>query len=387
MRRLLAPLLLAGCFSPSVDEGAECSPQGACPPGQTCAADLRCYAEAPPFRIRRRIDVHPTAITSALRDHTMAVVLRGDPSLAEHARDDGLDLHFTDADGTSELAFEVESFDRAAGDLVAWVRVPVLDLEDSLYLEYAGDPHERPEPSAAWHERYLAVWHGASAEPLTDSTVHHNDGQSEEAQAPAPVAGVAAGGLAFDGVDDRVAIEEAVPLVALSETTSLVVSMWVEVADGAGDSDVALGRGAQSGSEAGFGFQLGRGEWLVRLRGTGFADTLFASFGDGAALAGRWVLLGAVIVHRSQAQQSFDVTASVDGEDAGEGYWRCESGCVLDLGGPLGLGHPDAPFLGSLDEIRIVDRALGGENLRAEHENLSDPESFYTVGPDEAIPL
>jgi hypothetical protein len=39
-----------------------------------------------------------------------------------------------------------------------------------------------------------------------------------------------------------------------------------------------------------------------------------------------------------------------------------------------------------VDEVRIIDRTAGPEDLRAELENLSDPESFYTVGPEETLP-
>jgi len=37
--------LLAGCYSPSVHEGAPCGPGGECPSGQACRADGRCYSD------------------------------------------------------------------------------------------------------------------------------------------------------------------------------------------------------------------------------------------------------------------------------------------------------------------------------------------------------
>ena len=46
--------------------------------------------------------------------HNDAVVLRGDEGLAAHAAEDGLDIHFTDAEDANELAFEVE--DLATGE-------------------------------------------------------------------------------------------------------------------------------------------------------------------------------------------------------------------------------------------------------------------------------
>lgn len=48
MRRamLLALSALAACFSPDYPDGLTCETGGGCPPGQTCAADNRCYREA-----------------------------------------------------------------------------------------------------------------------------------------------------------------------------------------------------------------------------------------------------------------------------------------------------------------------------------------------------
>jgi len=52
-RRLVlvfVPALLAGCFSPTYQDGAfECGPAGDCPPGFTCAQDNLCYQHLPPF--------------------------------------------------------------------------------------------------------------------------------------------------------------------------------------------------------------------------------------------------------------------------------------------------------------------------------------------------
>lgn len=392
---LLAPLLIlpAACFSPSVEEGAECTPEGDCPPGQTCAEDGRCYVSAPAFHFARTIDIHPRSLTDEVRDFPLAIALAGDDGLIAHARDDGSDIHFTEADGTTELAFEIEAFDRAQGDLVAWVNVPVLSLEDAIVMQYGGEPVEHPPASATWNQRYLAVWHGQSApeDPglLADSTANQHDGRSDADLSPTRVAGQIGPALSFDGVDDQVRIAEQEPLVVLDPEADLLVTMWVRTSDMADDQvRVPIGKGTQSGSTAGFGFQLGKDSWTVRLRGTFTGgDTMAAVFGEAAALSGRWVLLAAAITHQQGGQQYFEVAASVDATAAAAGYWLCQTGpCGLDLGGPLYLGHPDAPFLGLVDEVRIIDRTAGPEDLRAEVENLSDPESFYTVGPEETLP-
>jgi hypothetical protein len=389
--RLVPLLLVAGCFSPTVEEGAECSAERECPPGQTCAADGRCYGEAPTFHFRRRIDMHPLSLSNVQRDFALSLVMTGDEGLAAHARDDGLDLHFTEGDGTTELAFEVESFDPEAGDLVAWVRMPLLSFEDTIYLHYGGEPFDRPAPAAAWHERYLAVWHGGDGDPaeLADSTGNRNDGASVDQQVPKRVAGVVGPALSFDGIDDQVLIEESVPLVVLDPEANLLLTMWVRVPEESGlDLAAVMGKGSQSGSDPGFGVQISDLAWLVRLRGGGTSDTEAAVFGDPALLTGRWVMLGIAITHGGAGEEYFEVSASVDGEEVGSGYWLCQTGpCALDLGGSLLLSHPEARFQGMIDEIRIIDRTLGSENQRVGFENLTDPGTFYTVGAEETLGL
>lgn len=43
MRALVVVLFLSGCFNPKLAERLACGPGGACPPGQTCGADLVCH--------------------------------------------------------------------------------------------------------------------------------------------------------------------------------------------------------------------------------------------------------------------------------------------------------------------------------------------------------
>jgi hypothetical protein len=382
-------LLLAGCFSPQVEEGALCAPDRRCPPGQTCADDGHCYADPPGFRFRRRIDIHPLTLGNVQRDFPLAVIIEADEGLAAHARDDGLDLHFTEPDATTLLDFEIEAFDGETGRLVAWVRVPLLSFEDSVYLHYGGEPIDRPDPAAVWGERYLAVWHGEdAADPLAlhDSTGNRNHGSSGDGQAPERVAGIAGTALSFDGIDDLVVLPGT--LVALDPARSYLVTMWVRVDEPVGDRDAAMGQGIQSGTTAGFGIQLGAGPWEVRMRGAGTSETQVASFGDASLFRGRWVMLGTQVRSEEIGQPYFAVDARVDGMIASSGYWYCEvPPCDVEFGESLFLSHPEARFKGLIDEIRIVDQMVGGENERVQQENLADPETFYTVGAEETLPL
>lgn len=87
----------------------------------------------------------------------------------------GFDLTFTDADGTTALDFEVEKYGVGTGELIAWVRIPLLhgSLTTTNYLYY-GNPTVSVSAANAhgvWDTNYMAVWHCNTYE---DSTSHTN---------------------------------------------------------------------------------------------------------------------------------------------------------------------------------------------------------------------
>lgn len=60
-----------------------------------------------------------TCVPAAQVNFPVLVSLASDAALAARAQDDGDDILFTAADGTTQLAHEIESFDGATGALVA----------------------------------------------------------------------------------------------------------------------------------------------------------------------------------------------------------------------------------------------------------------------------
>jgi hypothetical protein len=75
----------------------------------------------------------------------------------------GNDLLFTDATETRQLPYEIASFNGATGNLLAWVRVPVLSAsQDTLLYLYFGNSTvttSRAQPSLVWDSTYKGVWH------------------------------------------------------------------------------------------------------------------------------------------------------------------------------------------------------------------------------------
>ncbi len=114
---------------------------------------------------RQAILVDHTKVVGDLVDFPMLVSRSGDADLAAHARPDGFDILFTDEDGTTKLSHQREAYD-GAGNLVAWVKVPLLPTgADKVIFMYYGNPSSPDQQSAnaTWSNGYRAVWHLSEA--------------------------------------------------------------------------------------------------------------------------------------------------------------------------------------------------------------------------------
>ena len=87
----------------------------------------------------------------------------------------GYDIQFRDAGATTVLDHEIETYDGAAGDLWAWVRIPSVADGTTFYLYY-GDPYVScplANPGGVWDANYKVILHLTGN--FLDSTTNHND--------------------------------------------------------------------------------------------------------------------------------------------------------------------------------------------------------------------
>lgn len=173
-------------------------------------ADIAIDVDANAWTKRKRIVVDGTQVVGTHENFPLLVRFT-DQELADVARPDGFDLLFTDGDGVTKLAHEIERF-TPAGELVAWVRVPVLmeSAPTELYL-YFGNPSSADQQArtAVWDADYVGVWHlgEPSGTTVADSTSFARDGVKVAATKPAPqLAASIGGGQSFGGTDDGISI-------------------------------------------------------------------------------------------------------------------------------------------------------------------------------------
>ena len=95
----------------------------------------------------------------------------------------GSDIIFSsDPNGRTRLDFEVEQYNPATGQLVAWIRIPTLShADDTVIYVFYGNPAitaSQANPSGVWDSNYEAVYHFGnlpSTEIASDSTNYAND--------------------------------------------------------------------------------------------------------------------------------------------------------------------------------------------------------------------
>ncbi len=124
---------------------------------------------------------------------------------------DGSDIVFTASDGVTKLNHEVEYYNGATGQLIAWVQVPALaaSANTGLYVYYGNaGVGAQWNPSGVWDSGYQSVWHLANGTSLSvgDSTSHGNNLSNSGAVA---TAGTIDGGAGFNGSGSYITIPAA----------------------------------------------------------------------------------------------------------------------------------------------------------------------------------
>jgi len=136
----------------------------------------------------------------------------------------GDDLRFVDADGQSELAYEIESWSSGGASFI-WLKVPQIDgaSDQDFVWMYHGNSAAGPlgREAEVWSNGYEAVYHlGSDVEDSSPSGFHGSN------HGATPSLGVIAGGHSFDGSDDYIDLGTDRDL--LRNTTVCTLSAWVE---------------------------------------------------------------------------------------------------------------------------------------------------------------
>jgi hypothetical protein len=284
---------------------------------------------------------------------------------------DGTDILFTAGDGVSKLDHELESYNPSTGQLVAWVRVPLLSpLADTAIYVYYGNAAAANQQNApgVWDSSYRGVYHlketlTSSGQTVTDSTANGFQGLSVGSwSASQQAGGKVGGGLRFDGSSDSLDLKN----LAFSGGT-YTVSFWTNPISNSGylfDSYTAQ-------------------RWVVDLGDYVPVPNALGMYDNGAWVAlsnglspGQWMHV--TLVLNSGAGT---ITGYVNGMVAGTAAYS--SVIASHTNEPQSLGSAAvnyAWFSGLLDEFRFSTAARSADWILTEYRNQNSPATFYSVG-------
>lgn len=177
---------------------------------------------------RRQLTINGGLVSGGLTDFPVLVKLDSSFFDFNKAKSNGEDVRFTSSDGTSQLKYEIERWNKPAGKAEIWVKLPSISSgSDTVFYVYYGNigASDAQDPTNVWDSNYMMVQH--LEEPsgtVTDSSSNHNDGNYSGAQRD--VDGKVDGADGFNGVNNYVFVPHSNSLNF--GTGSFTISVWVK---------------------------------------------------------------------------------------------------------------------------------------------------------------
>lgn len=181
---------------------------------------------------RKAITVQHEQVDDDLTGFPLLVSLESDAELASSAQDDGDDILFTDSGG-NKLSHEIELFDGATGQLVAWVKTDLLNESDTnLYIYFGNaDCENQQNATGVWSSGYVSVFHfnqqndgNANSDDFfldSSATGNHADDRVTLTEKEGKI-GL---GQSLNGVQDHIIVDEH---MIGGANQAFVVSAWVK---------------------------------------------------------------------------------------------------------------------------------------------------------------
>lgn len=183
------------------------------------------------WNYRKLITIDHTKIPADQTEYPFLVSLSSDSDLSAMAQSDGDDILFTSADGTTKLSHEIERYISDTGELVAWVKIPLLsNISDTeLYLYYDNSScTSQQSANNVWSNDYKLVQHlNESSGTIYDSTSNNNDA-TQYGGISYSSSGKIANGVGVNGAEDHL---RAAHSNSLNTGTAFSFEEWIKIKD------------------------------------------------------------------------------------------------------------------------------------------------------------
>jgi len=322
------------------------------------------------WQYRKQITIDHTHVAGNVENFPILLNII-DSNLSQKARENGEDILFMHNAGVStRFNYEIESFDRDTGALIAWVNVThISSSEDTTFYMYYGNPTclEQQYPEKTWDADFWGVWHlKESSGTRYDSTNNAKDcttsGTSHTTSAKID------GGEVFDQRADSIS--------TYSNTDSMskfTLECWVafssDEADPSTGGDVFMSFHKNDPSV----FRDEDEKYYVWVDGYTQKIESIHTFRDT-----NWHYVS-IVATGSQ------IILYVDNVMEGNALWDGTSSNTYPFLMGDNLIGTDY-FYGTIDEVRISNSARELNWITTSYQNQIDPAGFILVGPEEPGP-
>ena len=326
---------------------------------------------SPDWKYRIKVTVDHEQVGEEVTDFPMVVKITNNQKLFKNAKQDGKDIVFTSSDGITKLDHELEAYNADNQELVAWVKIPKLSVTENteIYAYYGNlTAEDQQRPTNVWGNGYTGVWHlnQDPAGQTKDSTKKETTGPSSGNMNAndSLQEGRVGKGLSFDGTNDYVNTNE----FSNFRTNDFSVSSWIKTTSTAIKVGVAKSNGGPSAYWIGVGFG-GAGRCV-------FAIPLLTLNPNSVCNDGQWHLLTATRQNNTVRlyKDGALIASGIDASDVAPG-----GNIVI---GAYGITNTFF-WSGNIDNVNVSSVARSGGWIKTEHNNQSDPESFYILSAEQ----
>jgi len=287
----------------------------------------------------------------------------------------GYDIIFTSDAASTQLDYEVESYDPVTGTINFWVRAPVLShtADTLIYIQYGNSniTTSQQNKTGVWDSNYQGVWHLSD---LNDSTSNaYNLAGYNGGTAPNSVSGAIGGGMSFASASSQNAGISGPSSPKLQIVGGQTWEMWIKSAT----LTSALNRGPTMINSSSTVFM-----GLYSYGGVLSFVTSTAAFSDSSVPPVNNVWLHVAGVYDPDAfKQRIYVNGTKTEVPANPPHTTENNAMTLaDASDFTAHQYSDD----ALDEIRISNTARSGDWVVTEYNNQSAPATFYALGQENA---
>jgi cysteine-rich repeat protein len=339
------------------------------------------------FVRRRWIAVDRSGVGEALGDFPILLAIT--PARIDYAlcEPDGSDLRFIADDQSTEIPYEIESWNPGATSYV-WVRMPLIRADgtattpDRVWMYYGG-ASGTTAPTEVWSDGFQTVWHlseqpSGAVDEIRDSTDNDRRGQTMGGMnASSSVTAMIGPGLEFDGTDDQIDFGD----VPTDGNEAITLEAWVRWTTGS-DHVISNASGIQIAEHI-FSLEVPNGS-SARMRLTtngGASGSTQLSSAAGTIVASQWQYVVATWSATDPVMRLYIDGAQITSMPRGGNTIQNSSERLVVGNLNLTLSRF---FGGMLDEVRISASRRSPEWIEAQYRSMTD--TLLVFGAEQIVP-